>query len=195
MKNCLLILIAFSCFTNCFGQIARAGDKSFESIVSKDTGEYAFQSPVKPEKSDRKITPPNLALSPGVVFQKQTFGELNLLIGRYESSMSGNAFGGVRLGAETNFRKGTENIWAPKIGVELSGMVICARGTMLYYIADANRQLCFLPELGISFLGFANLTYGYNFKLSAGTIDGIVRHRVCLSLNLNPQLMGDAFGF
>jgi hypothetical protein len=191
MKNCLPILIAFSCFMNCFGQNTLAENK----FAKKYTGEYLFQTPVKPEKADRKITPPNLALSPGIVFQKQTFGELNLLVGRYESSMSGNAFGGVRLGAETNFRKGPENIWAPKIGVELSGMVICVRGTMLYYIADANRQFCFLPELGISFLGFANLTYGYNFKLSPGTIDGIVRHRVCLSLNLNPQLMGDAFGF
>ena len=141
----------------------------------------------------RKMYPPNIALSPGVIFQKQTFGELNLLVGRYSSETGGNAFAGVRLGAETNFRNGSENIWAPKVGVELSGMVICMRATTLYYISGPDTQWRFLPELGISFLGFANLTYGYNFKLSGDPIDGIINHRVCLSINLNPALMRDVF--
>ncbi len=143
----------------------------------------------------KQIHWPDVALSPGVVFQKQTFGEMNILVGRYVSETGGNAFGGVRLGAETNFKKGTENIWAPKIGLELSGMVVCMRATALYYITDQTTQWRFLPEIGISFLGFANLTYGYNFNLSHNTIDGIINHRVCLSINLNPQLMGDVFGF
>lgn len=141
----------------------------------------------------RKIDPPNIALSPGILFQKQAFGELNLLVGRYSSETGGNAFAGVRLGAETNFRNGSENIWAPKVGVELSGMVICMRATTLYYISGTTTQWRFLPEIGISFLGFANLTYGYNFKLSGDPINGIINHRVCLSINLNPQLMRDVF--
>lgn len=207
MKKSALILIVVSCFLTCFGQNSIIGNNNFEKqttdylpkiaslVVSKDTTENIPQSPENIEKSYRRINPPNIALSPGVIFQKQTFGEINLLIGRYESEMSGNAFGGVRLGAETNFQKGNEHIWASKIGVEFSGMVFCLRATTLCYMSGLNSQWRFLPEIGISFLGFANLTYGYNFKLTGDPINGIINHRVCLSLNLNPWLMGDVFGF
>ena len=172
MKTFFRILLFVSCCSNVIAQ----SDSTQTSLHNR-----------------KKFTPPNIALSPGIVFQKQTFGELNLLIGRYSSETGGNAFGGIRLGAETNFRSGNENIWAPKVGAELSGMVICMRATTLYYISGPNIQWRFLPEIGISFLGFANLTYGYNFKLSGDPIDGIINHRVCLSINLNPELMRDVF--
>jgi hypothetical protein len=138
---------------------------------------------------------PDFAISPGVIFQRQTFGELNILIGRYESSTGGNAFGGVRIGAESNFKNWNDHIFAPKIGVELSGMVICMRATALTYFHNGDTQFRLLPELGISFLGFANLTYGYNFNLSKVDINGISNHRVCLSINLNRDLINDAFTF
>lgn len=175
MKTIFRILLSLLCFSTSFAQ---ADSISTPSLQTR-----------------KKIYPPNIALSPGIIFQKQTFGELNVLIGRYVSETGGNAFGGVRLGAETNFKKGTENIWAPKIGLELSGMVVCMRATALYYITDQTTQWRFLPEIGISFLGFANLTYGYNFNLSHNQINGIINHRVCLSINLNPELMRDVFGF
>jgi len=40
------------------------------------------------------------------------------------------------------------------------------RASVLSYFNDNNIQFPLLPEFGIGFLGFANLTYGYNFKLS-----------------------------
>jgi hypothetical protein len=138
---------------------------------------------------------PDFAISPGVIFQRQTFGELNVLIGRYESSTGGNAFGGVRIGAESNFKSDNDHIFAPKIGVELSGMFICMRATALTYFYNGETQFRLLPELGISFLGFANLTYGYNFNLSKNELIGISNHRVCLSFNLNRDLIRDAFTF
>lgn len=49
---------------------------------------------------------PDFAISPGIICQRQAFGELNILIGRYENSTGGNAFGGVRIGAESNFKTG-----------------------------------------------------------------------------------------
>lgn len=207
MKRSLLLFFLFACFTKIFSQTDLVRNTNFyfgecknlwkdeSSSFDKANFEPQFQLPLKAEKTDRKFTPPNMALSPGMIFQKQTFGEINLLVGRYESSMTGNALYGIRMGAESNFRNGDQNIWAPKIGVELSGIVICMRVTTLYYVTEGNNQWRFLPELGISFLGFANLTYGYNFRLSGEPLDGIVNHRVCLSLNLNPQLMGDVFGF
>ena len=138
---------------------------------------------------------PDFAISPGVIYQRQTFGELNILIGRYESSTGGNAFGGVRIGAESNFKSGNGQIFAPKIGVELSGMVLCIRATAWTYFYNGDTQFRLLPELGISFLGFANLTYGYNFNLSKTEINGISNHRICLSINLNRDLISDAFSF
>jgi hypothetical protein len=137
---------------------------------------------------------PDIAISPGIIAQRQAFGELNVLIGRYESSTGGNAFGGVRIGAESNFKSGSDQIFAPKIGVELSGLIVCMRATALTYFYNGDVQFRLLPELGISFLGFANLTYGYNFNLSKVEINGISNHRICLSINLNRNLINDAFG-
>jgi hypothetical protein len=145
--------------------------------------------------AQKKKKLPDFAISPGVIFQRQTFGELNILIGQYESSTGGNAFGGVRIGAESNFKSGKEHIFAPKIGIELSGMVICLRATALTYFYNGDTQFRLLPELGISFLGFANLTYGYNFNLSTNELIGISNHRICLSINLNRDLISDAFSF
>jgi hypothetical protein len=138
---------------------------------------------------------PDFALSPGIVFQNQTFGEINILVGRYESSTGGNAFGGIRVGLESNLKTKEEHIYAPKIGVELSGMLMCIRGTVLSYINADTVQLRLLPEAGFSYLGFANLTYGYNFQLSKADIAGISKHRIALSININRDLISDAFTF
>ena len=137
----------------------------------------------------------DFAISPGIIFQNQTFGEINVLVGHYENSHSGNAFGGVRIGMESNFKRGNENIIAPKIGVELSGLVICMRATALTYFKNDEVQFNLLPELGVSFLGFANLTYGYSFNLSKVNISGISNHKICLSINLNKKLINDVFTF
>ena len=145
------------------------------------------------EKEKRE--PFDFAISPGVACQGQFFGELNLLGGRYVSEMTGNAFPGVRLGVESNFRSKDELIIAPKIGFEISGMVICLRGTALTYFQGPYVQVRLLPEAGISLLGFANLTYGYSFPLNNSDKFDLQGHRFALSFNLNRDVIDDTFMF
>ena len=149
---------------------------------------------VKKVKKDttKKINWPDVAFSPGAISQGTISGEANFLIGRYESGSDGNnAFGGVRIGVESNFKKGREQIIAPKIGFEISGSFICLRATALYYMNNSVTQITVLPEIGFSFWGFAHLTYGYNIKIK-GNIEGINGNRVGLSFNINKALMHDA---
>lgn len=136
----------------------------------------------------------DFALSPGIIYQGQWTGEINVLAGRYESELGGNAFCGMRFGVESNFKTGNDLLFAPKIGVELSGMFICLRGTFLSYVSRQDLQFRFLPEIGISFLGFANLTYGYAIPLNNPHAIDLSRHRVTLSLNLNKRVIEDAWG-
>lgn len=136
---------------------------------------------------------PVFAISPGVILQRQTFGELNVIIGRYTSLFGLNNFEGVRFGVESNFKNGNDHIFAPKIGYEATGMLLCMRATALTYFHNGNTQFRLLPELGFCIRGFANLTYGYNFNLSKVDINGICNHRVCLSINLNRTLILNAF--
>lgn len=133
------------------------------------------------------------ALSPGIAYQGQPFYELNLLVGRYESGLSGNAFLGARIGMETNFANGDACVFAPKVGIEFSGMLICFRGTVLTYINGPHTQLRLLPEIGISLFCFANLTYGYAFPVSKSDHFDVSGHRIALSFNLNRDILYTVF--
>ena len=138
---------------------------------------------------------PDLALSPGIVYQGEPVYELNLLAGRYVSEMSGNAFPGVRLGVETNFRQGNEWYFAPKAGFELSGMIICFRGTAMACVQRSDIQFRLVPEIGVSLAGLVNLTYGYAFAFNRPDGFDLPRHRIALSLNLNRDVADDAIGW
>lgn len=149
------------------------------------------KQPVKRAPGSSKV---DFAFSPGFIYQGQPAAEINVLAGHYESGMcAGNAFSGVRFGLETNFKSGSEHLFAPKIGVEISGMFLCMRATLLSYVSSRDIQFRFLPEIGISFLGLANLTYGYAFPLNNPQAIDLSRHRITLSINLNGKLFYDAF--
>jgi hypothetical protein len=135
----------------------------------------------------------DFAISPGIIFQKQTFGELNFLIGEYKNAHGGNTFQGIRIGVESNLKGGYDHIFAPKVGIELSAMIFCTRASILTYFYNYGMQFRFIPELGISYFSFANLTYGYSFSFSKNEINGIIKHRVCLSINLNRNFISGAF--
>ncbi len=149
---------------------------------------------VKPAKAakdtTKKINWPDIAISPGVIDQYQKFGDINLSIGRYEKGPDGGAFGGVRLGIETNFKKGNEFMYAPKIGLELFSSFVCIRLSTLYYTRDAVHQVRLLPEVGASLWGVANLTVGYGFELTKSNLAYYAGNaRVSLCINIQKDLM------
>jgi hypothetical protein len=149
---------------------------------------------VKPAKAakdtTKKINWPDIAISPGFIDQYQKFGDINLSIGRYEKGPDGGAFGGVRLGMETNLKKGDELMYAPKIGLELFSSFVCIRLSTLYYTRGTVHQVRLLPEVGTSLWGVANLTVGYGFELTKSNLAYYAGNtRISLCINLQKDLI------
>jgi hypothetical protein len=134
-----------------------------------------------------KVPERKLILSPGLSFQKQVFGEINLMYSKLELSHSGTAIYGPRIGIETNFNP-DHFIYAPKIGYEFSGLIFSFRGSTAGYIDNKKLDLRLLPEAGLSLLGAINLTYGYNIPVLDFRTSKISNHKVSLTTNLDWDL-------
>jgi hypothetical protein len=57
------------------------------------------------------------------------------------------------------------------------------------YFQDGNSEFRLLPELGFSYNGWVNLTYGYGIPFNNGNLNNVSCHRVALSFNLDNRLI------
>lgn len=133
-----------------------------------------------------------LILSPGISYQKEFLGELSIMYA--ETAMNNTGFGiyGPKLGVEMNFD--SDNfIYAPKLGFEVDVLFFSVRGSAVSYINHGDVDLRLLPEVGLSFFGLANLTYGYGFPVLKHEVRDVSRHRVTLTFNLSRDLWRDLF--
>jgi hypothetical protein len=121
--------------------------------------------------------------SPGVSYQGQLFGEVNLMYSEILMSHGVGAIWGPRVGIEANFKQ-DNFIYAPKIGYELSATFFVLRANMVSYIDKNKVDLRILPEAGISLLGYFNLTYGYGIPTLNFENPEVTRHRFTLTANL-----------
>ena len=161
-----------------------------DSIAKKKPTAIKVKKAKAAKDTTTKINWPNIAISPGFVDQYQKFGDINLSIGRYENGPNGWAFGGLRLGMETNFKKGNDLMYAPKIGFELFSSFVCIRLSTLYYTRESVHQVRLLPEVGTSLWGIANLTVGYGIELTKSNLAYYAGNaRVSLSINLQKDLI------
>jgi hypothetical protein len=135
---------------------------------------------------------PKLILSPGVSYQSQLFTELNLMYSRFDYSHSGSVIWGPRVGLEANFKK-DRFILAPKVGYELSGLLLSLRGNAIGYMDEKKLDLRILPEIGTSLFGTVNLTYGYSFPLLEYKSSVVSKHRVTLTTNFHLDLWRAVF--
>jgi hypothetical protein len=136
---------------------------------------------------EKKI-PISYVLAPGIIYQKQLFGELNLLFARVECGMcSPCVITGPFIGIESNFDQ-SNWIYGVKAGYQLAGLFLSLRGSMINYVENGHSDLRILPEIGISFLGIANLNYGYNIPLLNYESNLLSRHRLSLVINLSRDL-------
>ncbi len=126
-------------------------------------------------------------LSPGLIYQGELLGEINLMFSKLEMTTGGAAIWGPRVGIESSFTNNNYLI-APKIGYEFSGLIFCVRGNLLSYFQDKEVDLRFLPEIGLSLSGAMNLCYGYNIHIIADKINDISNHRISLTINLDLDL-------
>jgi len=119
-------------------------------------------------------------ISPGVSYQKQFMGELNIMYGtHFEIGIVG-----TKIGIETNFDF-DHFVFAPKIGGELSFLPISLRASSLAYTNGKGQwDWRLLPEVGLSFLGGINLSYGYGIPLLKERMPNVGGHRISLVLNI-----------
>jgi hypothetical protein len=147
-----------------------------------------FCQSIEENKNSKK----QFILSPGISLQKSFFAELNLTFANKSllenfSETGTSLIIGPRIGLELG-NINNRTFIAPKIGYEVSGMFFCLRGNLVYYIENGNNDLRILPEIGISYLGFANLTYGYGFPITKNKIEVINNSNVRLTFNLSKKL-------
>ena len=137
---------------------------------------------VTPEKPPMK-----LIMSPGLIYQGQFLGELNLMLSRLDMTAGGSAIWGPRIGLESSFRSDNYMI-APKIGYEFSGLLFCLRANALSYFQNGDIDLRILPEIGLSLSGAMNLCYGYNIHIYKDKINDVSNHRISLTINMDFDL-------
>ena len=139
---------------------------------------FSFFSYSQTEKKSDKY---RLVLSPGVSYQGQVFGDINLV---YMGLMGYDApplMWSYRVGMESNFNP-KHFVYAPKIGFEVEWFVHF-RGNVMSYIDNGKVDLRILPEVGIGFYYF-NLCYGYNIPLLDFKTPDVSSHRISLTFNI-----------
>ena len=145
-----------------------------------------FSTNIFSQEKKRKF---DFAFSPELISQRDLFGGANLLIGKVINEKMIIGMSGVRIGVESNFKNKQDLIFAPKVGVEISGTIVVIRLSALNYFQNDKSEFRLLPEIGLSWGGFVNLTYGYNFRITNRQIEDFSQHRICLSFNLNRKLI------
>ncbi len=144
------------------------------------------------EPETYKKTYNDIIFSPGLIVQHETFLEFNVLIGdvtvRASDKIPVVGVDGFRIGVETNLRDGHNHTIAPKVGYEFAYTVFALRLSAVNYFQNGNSEFRMLPEVGISVLGWLNLTYGYGIPFNNGHLNNVSNHRVGLSFNLDRRL-------
>lgn len=133
-----------------------------------------------------------LIFSPGVSYQKDFFGELSIMYAETAMNHTGLGIYGPKVGVEVNFDS-KNFIYAPKLGFEVDVLFFSLRASAVSYIDKGDVDLRILPEVGLSFFGLANLTYGYSIPTLNYRAHDVSRHRVTLTFNLSRDLWKDIF--
>ena len=160
-------------------------------ILSLFIHSYLFSQDI-----EEKNTKLDFAFSPGIILQHQFFSDVNIIVGKVtvdNGKIPIVGISGVRLGFESNFKDGKDFIIAPKIGYEISATIFTIRLSAANYFNNSKSEFRIIPELGISVLGFANLTYGYGIPINKSDIYKLSHHRVSLTINLNKKLSREVF--
>src|SRR5262245_45427379 len=105
-----------------------------------------FAIQVHSQDTDRKT---DFAFSPEVIAQGQIFGGANVTIGTVMIGYGVVGIEGTRIGVESNFRKNSEFIIAPKIGYEFCPTFFVFRLTGITYFQNKETEFRILPEIGI----------------------------------------------
>jgi hypothetical protein len=128
-------------------------------------------------------TSKRVVISPGATFQKVWTGNVTIMYADYNMGPCNYAVAGPFIGSEIVVN-GSNIIYAPKVGYQLAGMLICLRGSELNYIHNKSVDVRLLPEVGLDFATGLNLCYGYNFHVFGDKLNDVSNHRISLMFNI-----------
>ncbi len=124
----------------------------------------------------------------GYKYQGSSYGECNLLLAHLVNSRKRGSFmyADVGLGTDFNFNS-QQFILGPKISCESNFLMYAARINLTSYTNFKKVDLRLTPEFGLSWLGFATIYYGYNFRLNSNEFKLVSNHQISLLFNVIPK--------
>lgn len=91
---------------------------------------------------------------------------------------------GPKVSSEFNFNF-KQFFLGPKVSYEFDYYVIGARINLIDYTDFKQSDFRFTPEIGLTFVSYLNLFYGYNVPLSSGETRFAGTNRITLTININ----------
>lgn len=125
----------------------------------------------------------------GVIVQDRFFADFTLNVG--QSTDGGPDFSGNSsdidiasvagfAGFETDFIE----TYAPKVGVEVSLLILTGRFSVISYFQKGDVTIRALPEIGLGIINKFNVSYGYGFSPHKNNLENVSNHRLKLTFFL-----------
>lgn len=124
-----------------------------------------------------------LTLSPALIYQNNFSGGFTIMDAYYDRYSGLYVVMGPFIGTEVVFDNPSPVI-APKIGYQISTMLVCARVSEINYFHARGTDVRLLPEIGIDLVGKINLCYGYNIHVAGNQYSNISNNRITLIYNI-----------
>lgn len=130
----------------------------------------------------------------GVGFEKSPYMELGIAsLHISEKDMNSGSFCVYMAGQLTKNVSGgpTDYLYGGKIGFETAWFLLMWGAELKYLTNEKESQMYFTPKVGISMLGGASLTYGYNTPTKRNKLEEVGRHQIALTVHLSKRLIRD----
>lgn len=122
--------------------------------------------------------------SPGVSYQGQFLTEISFMYSNVVIEHGADVAKGPKVGLELNYDI-NHFIAGPKFSYEFTGVLFTCRGSIVSYSDGKRVDVRILPEIGLSYFGAINLTYGYGPPILKNEFIELSRHKVSLVFNIN----------
>jgi hypothetical protein len=128
----------------------------------------------------------------GIGYEKASFIELGFsritLVDKGLNSGSLCYYASGQFGIKNN-----QAIYGVKAGIESAWMIIMWAIEGKYITNSKLSKFYITPKVGLSLLGFANILYGYNFRIGNNNFTNIGQHQVSFVVNLSKKLIKDHY--
>jgi hypothetical protein len=151
---------------------------------------------VATSESYKKWTKYKPAARAGIAFQKSFSAELGFALHSYYTSDTGFAGRAMYVSAEwaPAFKNYQDNIYAAKLGYELSGGALGIGLEAKYQTDFDDNDMVITPRVGFSAAATISIYYGYNFSTGDYPFGRMTQNQVTVVFNLNRYNYKGLFG-